>query len=306
MSAREGPRDGRAPKAADHREWLPEWTPPERETAPGEAAGEAQGSGAPDAMASPRLREPRHHRVVRVGAGTRRRAITAAGVMLLIASALGAYTAVGVFGQLGSNPPPAIPQTPMPLSGPITDAESNNPLPGVTVMVVGTANQNSTNAEGWYFLEKVPPGQYTIEASKAGYTTLRKTILVSAGIPAVVPFAMPEGNGTHEYPPETTGHFQDPRGPQLALALSILLSSVFAAVGGWSAITHRHYLTAVAGAAGGTATVGLVAGLPMGTLLAAAALAVLASLKTGFLEAQSHRLPWEKRPRGRRPRQRNR
>src|SRR5258705_12198163 len=52
---------------------------------------------------SPRLREPKHHRVVRPGAQFRRRAITAAGLMLLIVAALGVYTAAGVLSQVGAN-----------------------------------------------------------------------------------------------------------------------------------------------------------------------------------------------------------
>jgi hypothetical protein len=262
-------------------------------------------SATPKAEASPRLRKPRHHRVVREGAAQRRRAISAAGAMLLVASALGAYTAVGVLGQLGANPPASIPETPMPIQGPITDAADNNPLAGVTVAIAGTSNENASTADGWYFLAAVAPGVYTVEASKAGYQTVRKTIVVSPGVPRVEGFSMNEGNGVVEFPPEQTGHYTDPRGPQLALGIAILLSSILSAVGGWSAITHRHYLTAVAGAAGGTATVGLVAGVPLGSLLAVAALAVLGSLKTGFLEAQSHRIPWAQRE-GRSPRTRRR
>jgi hypothetical protein len=268
---------------------------------PSTAEPDSQGeAGAPKADKSPRLREPRHHRIVRPGAGTRRKAITAAGIMLLLASALGAYTAVGVLGQLGANPPAAIPQTPMPIQGPITDSASNNPLAGVTVHVVGTLNENVSNADGWYFLSAESPGSYSLEASKPGFKTVKKTINVSPAIPRVEGFAMTAGDGTVEFPPEPVAHYQDPRGPELALGIAILLASVLAAIGGWSAVTHRHYLTAVAGAAGGTATIGLVLGIPLGSLLAVAALAILASLKTGFLEAQSHRIPWEeKSPRNR-------
>jgi hypothetical protein len=269
--------------------------PPEEAPSESKPPPEGAPSGAPKAGESPRLREPKHHRVVRAGAGTRRRAITAAGAMLLVASALGAYTAVGVFGQLGANPPAAIPGTPMTIQGPISDTADNSPLEGVEVVIVGTSNENVSNADGWYFLAAVAPGTYTLEASKPGFTTVRKTINVSPGIPRVEGFGMKRGGGTQDFAPEPVGHYSDPRAPELALALAILLSSILCAVGGWSAVTHRHYLTAVAGAAGGTATVGLIGGIPLGSLLAVAALAVLASLKTGFLEAQTHRIPWERR-----------
>ena len=257
-------------------------------------------AGAPKAAKSPRLREPRHHRIVRPGAGTRRKAITMAGIFLVIASALGAYTAVGVFGQLGANPPAAIPNSPMPIQGPITDFDNNNPLSGVTVHIVGSSNENVSNADGWYYLAAVAPGSYSLEASKPGYKTVKKTINVSPGIPRVEPFAMTPGDGTVEYEPEPVPRYQDPRGPELALGIAILLASILSAIGGWSAVTHRHYLLAVAGAAGGTATIGLIAGIPLGSALSVAALAILASLKTGFLEAKSHRIPWEERsPRNR-------
>jgi hypothetical protein len=256
---------------------------------------------------SPRLRQPRHHKVVRPNAERRRRAITLAGFMLLASAALGAYTAVSVLGQLGSIQPAPLPTTPQSIGGPITDNATNEPLVGVLVLIVGSENQNTTTPDGWYFLSPVPPGTYTLEASKAGYTTARRTINVSPGIAALVGFALDEGSGIVELPPDPVSSFQDPRGPQLALGLAILLSAVFAGLGGWSAVTHRHYLTAVAGAAAGTATIGLVAGIPLGSALAVAALAILASLKTGFLEAQSHRIPWQERsPRNRRSRQRSR
>lgn len=298
------PKDGETLVAKFTYKREPHDEPPETEAVPEadpETAPEAPGdAGAPKAAKSPRLREPRHHRIVRPGAGARRRAITTAGIFLVVASALGAYTAVGVLGQLGANPPASIPNTPMRIQGPITDIETNNPLAGVTVHIVGSANENVSNADGWYFLAAVTPGSYSLEASKPGYKTVKKTINVSPGIPRLEPFAMTQGDGTVEFESEPVSHYQDPRGPELALGIAILLASILAAVGGWSAITHRHYLTAVAGAAGATATIGLIGGIPLGTILGVAALAILASLKTGFLEAKSHRIPWEERsPRNR-------
>lgn len=301
--ARNPPADGDTVVAKYVFKREPEEAPAEPEPAPEPEETPA----APRAEKSPRLRAPKHHKVVREDAGRRRRAITIAGVMLLIASALGAYTAVGVLGQLGAHPPASIPNTPVEVQGAVTDDETNEPLPGVDVLIVGSANENVSTPEGWYFLAPVPPGTYTLEASKAGYKTIRKTVNVLPGIPPLVDFAMIRGLGTIEYPPEHVSAYQDPSGPQLALGLAILMASAFAALGGWSAVTHRHYLLAVGGAAGGAATIGLVFGIPLGSVLAIAALATLASLKTGFLEAQSHRIPWEGRsPRNRRSRQRSR
>jgi hypothetical protein len=269
-------------------------SPPEQakqpEKPPEDEPRQPQGEGR-----SPRLRRPRHHEVVRPNASRRRRAITLAGVLLLVAAALGFYTAAGVFSQVGANRPSAIPQNPMNITGPVTDVTDNPPLQGVSVRMVGQSNQDVTNADGWYFLDAVPPGTYTIEASKPGFTTLRKTVNVSPGIPRLVGFAMPPGNGTFDYPAEQGGHFTDPTVGVFGLGLAILLNSVLATVGAWSAITHRHYLLAIAGAAAGTATGGLAFGAPIGSILAIVALAILGSLKTGFLEAQNHRIPWAAR-----------
>lgn len=258
---------------------------------------------APLAERSPRLRQPKHHRVVRPTAKVRRRAISAAGAMLLAAALLGVLTAVGVLSQAGATRPPVLPENPVEIQGTVTDLTGTT-LVNATVRVLNGQNENRTNNEGWYFLEPVKPGTYTLEASKAGYQTVRKTVEVSPGIPKFVGFALAEGSGTLEVPPERVPHFVDPTVGALALGVAVLACSALAAVGGFSALAHRRYLFAVAGAAAGSLTVGPFFA---GTILSVAALAILGSLKTGFLEAESHEIPWAaKSPENRRSRKHSR
>ncbi len=61
------------------------------------------------------------------------------------------------------------------ISGIVRDAETNEPLPGVNVVIVGTIMGGATDEDGHYFIINVPPGTYTLEASMIGYETVRQT-----------------------------------------------------------------------------------------------------------------------------------
>ncbi|WP_028566843.1 SusC/RagA family TonB-linked outer membrane protein [Salisaeta longa] len=79
------------------------------------------------------------------------------------------------------------------ISGVVTEAEGGAPLPGANVVVVGTTNGASTNAEGRYSFS-VAPGTYTLQASFVGYRTeLKEAIVVTAGETTTVNFAMQTG-----------------------------------------------------------------------------------------------------------------
>lgn len=272
------------------------------------AAPEPPGTKTPQAAdgspprESPRLQTPRHHLVVRPSAATRRRAITTAGAFLLIASALGFVTAFGVFQQAGSSPSGDLPQNPVGLQGTVTEFDGTA-VEGATVRVVGGQNENTTNSFGWYYLAPVKPGTYEVEASKPGYQTVRKTIEVRPLITRFVGFELNPGNETLVVPPERVASFIDPAVGTVLFGVAIFMCSIGALLGGLSAIAHRRYLVAVVGAVGGVITWGFV----VGSLLSLVALAILGSLKTGFLEAESHEVPWAKRsPGNRRGRQRAR
>ena len=59
------------------------------------------------------------------------------------------------------------------LSGIIVDQATNDPLPGVTVLVVGTGLQAITGPKGNYFVLNVPAGVYEVEARMIGYVPIR-------------------------------------------------------------------------------------------------------------------------------------
>ena len=60
------------------------------------------------------------------------------------------------------------------ISGRVTDAETNQPLPGVGVTVTGTLLGASTSADGFYTILNVSPGTHTVRFSLVGYA---KTIV---------------------------------------------------------------------------------------------------------------------------------
>jgi outer membrane receptor protein involved in Fe transport len=58
------------------------------------------------------------------------------------------------------------------ISGLITDAQTGEPVVGVTVMVVGTSLGASTDTDGRYQIINVPVGTYTLQISSVGYGTV--------------------------------------------------------------------------------------------------------------------------------------
>lgn len=66
------------------------------------------------------------------------------------------------------------------IKGKVTDAEIQIPLPGATIMIVGSDPLigTSTDVEGNFRLEKVPLGRYDIRISYTGYETYTATELV--------------------------------------------------------------------------------------------------------------------------------
>jgi iron complex outermembrane recepter protein len=66
------------------------------------------------------------------------------------------------------------------LSGKVTDAETNEALPGANVVIVGSGKGVSTNNLGNYYLTGLPTGQVTIKVSFVGYETVEKAISVGS------------------------------------------------------------------------------------------------------------------------------
>ncbi|MEQ8807882.1 MAG: carboxypeptidase-like regulatory domain-containing protein, partial [Imperialibacter sp.] len=74
------------------------------------------------------------------------------------------------------------------LSGKVTDAETNEALPGANVVIVGSGKGVSTNNLGNYYLTGLSKGQVTIKVSFVGYETVEKAI--SGGTEEVMNFGL--------------------------------------------------------------------------------------------------------------------
>ena len=58
------------------------------------------------------------------------------------------------------------------IRGIITDKITGNPIPGVSVRLIGTALGSITDDEGKFLIEMVKPGTYILEISSRGYNTV--------------------------------------------------------------------------------------------------------------------------------------
>ncbi len=74
------------------------------------------------------------------------------------------------------------PQNKGSLSGTITDAKTNDALPGVNIIIKGTYYGASTDFNGKFTINNITEGSYTIEVSLIGYKTVQYTgFKISAG-----------------------------------------------------------------------------------------------------------------------------
>lgn len=79
------------------------------------------------------------------------------------------------------------------ISGRITDKASGEPLPGVNIVLVGTRQGATADANGDYFILLVRPGVYEVQASLVGYHTVSKTnVVVSVDRTSPVDFGLTE------------------------------------------------------------------------------------------------------------------
>ncbi|HLP16563.1 MAG TPA: TonB-dependent receptor [Bacteroidota bacterium] len=61
------------------------------------------------------------------------------------------------------------------IAGKVVDGKSGEPLPGVTIILVGTSFGASTDFEGNYFINNIQPGTYTLKASSIGFASITQT-----------------------------------------------------------------------------------------------------------------------------------
>jgi len=65
--------------------------------------------------------------------------------------------------------------------GRVTDAKSEQPIVGASVVLVGTRWRATTDENGQYRIADVAPGTYTLTASRIGYAKQTRTVTVGAG-----------------------------------------------------------------------------------------------------------------------------
>lgn len=69
-----------------------------------------------------------------------------------------------------------------PIKGTVKDSDTGNPLPGVTVQIVGTNLNTTTNAKGEFTLEGIPSGKYVIDYILTGFKTYEVEMEISEGM----------------------------------------------------------------------------------------------------------------------------
>ncbi len=61
------------------------------------------------------------------------------------------------------------------IAGIVVDAETGEPLPGANVIIEGTNMGAATDPDGYFFIIRVSPGVYNVQARMMGYTSLTQT-----------------------------------------------------------------------------------------------------------------------------------
>ncbi len=74
------------------------------------------------------------------------------------------------------------------IRGTVYDRETNNPLPAVSVIIVGTTLGSTTDENGNYVIKNVRPGSYKVQARFVGYVLQTKDVTVRPGETVTVDF----------------------------------------------------------------------------------------------------------------------
>jgi hypothetical protein len=79
------------------------------------------------------------------------------------------------------------------ISGQVFDKNSNEPIPGVNVLIEGLPLGASTDLEGDFFILNIPPGTYKISAQMVGYKTqIIENVKVTADLTTSLSFKLRE------------------------------------------------------------------------------------------------------------------
>ena len=76
------------------------------------------------------------------------------------------------------------------VEGTVTDSDTGGVLPGAQVLISQLNLGAVTDANGQYSIANVPAGQYVVEARFIGFSTMQKTVTITAGQTATVDFQM--------------------------------------------------------------------------------------------------------------------
>ncbi len=76
------------------------------------------------------------------------------------------------------------------VAGQITDKSNQQPVPGASVLIVGTSLQGRTSREGRYTITNVPPGRYSVQVRLIGFATATQPVTVAGGATATLDFPL--------------------------------------------------------------------------------------------------------------------
>src|SRR2546427_9608845 len=70
------------------------------------------------------------------------------------------------------------------VAGQVTDKSNQQPVPGASVLIVGTSLQGRTSREGRYTITNVPPGRYSVQVRPPGVPTATQPATVAGAATA--------------------------------------------------------------------------------------------------------------------------
>ena len=76
------------------------------------------------------------------------------------------------------------------VAGQVTDKSNQQPVPGASVLIVGTSLQGRTSREGRYAITNVPAGRYSVQVRLIGYATATQPVTVAGGETATLDFVL--------------------------------------------------------------------------------------------------------------------
>src|SRR5262245_65405357 len=67
------------------------------------------------------------------------------------------------------------------LHGRVIDARSGEPVAKVRINVIGSSQNVTTDEDGAFALQNLPPGEFSLYVTSVGYGLVKKTITIKAG-----------------------------------------------------------------------------------------------------------------------------